>query len=121
MLHIPGFPKFCSSRNLTSGRNSGERKGQLEGYSSRQCAFDDLQRCANSRWLTGHDHNRNYNFSMWPDNVPTILCYFLAAFPSLKVSLHAYGINHMFTLLFKVKHLQTQHLINVSTIFRSSR
>ncbi len=33
-----------------------------------------------SRWLTdASDHNRNYNFSTWPDNVPTILCYFLAA------------------------------------------
>ncbi len=47
MLHIPGFPKFYSSRNLTSGRNNDERNGQLEGYSSRQCAFEDLQRCAN--------------------------------------------------------------------------
>ncbi len=30
--------------------------------------------------------NRNYNFSMWPDNVLTILYCFLAAIPSLKVS-----------------------------------
>ncbi len=29
MLHIPGFLKFCSSRNLTSGRNNSERNGQL--------------------------------------------------------------------------------------------
>ncbi len=42
--------------------------------------FEDLQRCAKSRWLTdGSDHNRNNNFLMWPDNVMTILCYFLAA------------------------------------------
>ncbi len=47
MLHIPGYPKFYSSRNLTSGKNNGERNGQLEGYSSRQCACEDLQRCAN--------------------------------------------------------------------------
>ncbi len=25
MLHIPGFLKLCSSRNLTNGRNNGER------------------------------------------------------------------------------------------------
>ncbi len=53
----------------------------------RQCDFENLQRCANSRWLTdGSDHNRNYNFSMWPDNDLSVLCYFLAAIPSLKVS-----------------------------------
>ncbi len=51
-MHITGLLKFCSSRNLTSGRNKGERTGHLEGYSSRQCAFEDLQRCATSRWLT---------------------------------------------------------------------
>ncbi len=33
---------------------------------------------------------------MWPDNDPSILCYFLAAIPPLKVSLHIYGIKHMF-------------------------
>ncbi len=80
MLHIGEFLKFCSS-HLTSGRNNGEINGPLEGYSARQCVFEDLQRCANSRWLTnGSDHNRNNN------NVLTILCYFLAAIPSLKVS-----------------------------------
>ncbi len=52
-----------------------------------------------SRWLTdGSDHNRNYNFSMRLDNVPTILCYFLVAISSLKLSEHVYGIKHMFTL-----------------------
>ncbi len=40
-----------------------------------------------SRWLTdGSDHNRNYTFSMWPDNDLSFLCYFLEAIPSLKVS-----------------------------------
>ncbi len=40
-----------------------------------------------SRWLTDRsDHNRNYNFSMWPDNVPTIICHFRAAIPSVEVS-----------------------------------
>ncbi len=68
MMHIPGFLKFCFSRNLTVGRNDGERNGQLEGYSTRQCVFEDLQRCANSKWLTnGSDHNRNNNSSLWPD------------------------------------------------------
>ncbi len=52
-----------------------------------QRPFEDIQRCADSRWLTdGPDNNRNYNLSMWPDNVPTILCYFFAAIPLLKVS-----------------------------------
>ncbi len=62
-------------------------KWKTEGYSARQGAFEDLQRCANSRWLTdGFDHNRIYNFSMWPDNVLTILCCFLASVSSRKVS-----------------------------------
>ncbi len=100
MLHIPGLLNLCSSRNLTSGRNNGERNGQPEGYSARQCDFEDLQRCANSRWLTeGSDHNTNYNFSMWLCNVLTIFCYFLAAIPLLKVSEQVYGIKHMFTYL----------------------
>ncbi len=47
MLHDPGFLKFCSSRNLTSGKDNGERNGQLEGYSGRQRTFEDLQRVAN--------------------------------------------------------------------------
>ncbi len=34
----------------------------------------------------GCEHNRNLNFSVWPDNGLAIPCYFLAAFPSLKVS-----------------------------------
>ncbi len=34
----------------------------------------------------GSDHNRNYNFSMLPDNDLSIPCYFLAAIPSLKMS-----------------------------------
>ncbi len=58
MLHIPGFLKLCSSRNPSSGRANGERNGQLEGRSARQCAFEDLQRCANSRlnvaWQCSH-------------------------------------------------------------------
>ncbi len=50
-------------------------------------SFDDLQRCANSRWLSdGSDHNSNKDSSMGPDNVLTALCYFLAALPKLKVS-----------------------------------
>ncbi len=86
MLHIPGLLKFCSSRNLTSGRN-GEGNGQLEGNFARQCDFEDAQRCANPSWLTdGSDHNRNYNFLMWPDSDLCMLCYFLAAISSLKVS-----------------------------------
>ncbi len=76
MVYIPGFLKFSSSRNLTSGRNNCERNEQLEGYSARQCDFEDLQWCADSRWLTnGSDHNRNYNFSMWPDNDLPILLF----------------------------------------------
>ncbi len=52
-----------------------------------------------SRWLTdGSDHNRNYNFSMWLDNVAAILCYFLVAIPLLKLSQHVYGIKHMLIL-----------------------
>ncbi len=84
---------------------NGERNGRPEGYSARQCAFEDLQRCADSRWLTdGLDHNTAYNFSMWPDNVLTILYYLLAAIPSLKNSLHAYEIKHkVFYFILKAK------------------
>ncbi len=58
------------------------KNGHLERNSARQCDFEDLQRCANSRWLTdGSDHNRNYDLSMWLDNDLSILCYFLATFP----------------------------------------
>ncbi len=73
---------YCVSEVLLFTKSSnGERNGQLEGYSARQCAFEDLQRCANSRRLTdGSDQSRNNDFLMWPDNVPTILCYFLAQF-----------------------------------------
>ncbi len=39
MLHIPEFLNFCSSRNLTSGRNNGRRNGQWEGYSTGQYVF----------------------------------------------------------------------------------
>ncbi len=82
MLHIPGFLKFCSPRNLTSRGNR-----QREGFSAMQRVFENLQRCANSSWQTdGPDHNRNNNSSMWPDNVLTVLCYSLAALPTLKVS-----------------------------------
>ncbi len=50
-------------------------------------SFEDLQRCANSRWLTGgSNHNSNNNTSVGPDNVLTVLCYLLAAIPKLKVS-----------------------------------
>ncbi len=77
MLHVQGFLKFLN----------GEGNGKLEGYSAGQCDFEDLQRCANSRWLTdGSDHSSNYNFSVWSDDDLSILCYFLAAIPSLKVS-----------------------------------
>ncbi len=31
MICIPAFMKFCSSRNLTSGRNNDGRNGKLEG------------------------------------------------------------------------------------------
>ncbi len=87
MLHIPGFLKLCYSRNLTSGRNNCERNVQLEGNSTTQRVFQELQRWANLRWLTKRsDHNRNYNFWMWPDNVRSIFCYFLAVIPSLNVS-----------------------------------
>ncbi len=90
MIHIPGLLKFCSSRNLTSGKNYGERTGHLEGYSSRQCAIEDTQRCANSRWLTdGYEHNRNLNLSMWPDNVKTTLCYFVFCI-LIRVYLHLF-------------------------------
>ncbi len=67
--------KSCSPRNLTSGRNNGKINGPLEGYSARQCVLEDLQRCANWRWLTnGSDHNRNNNFSTWSDNVLLFPC-----------------------------------------------
>ncbi len=91
MLHIPGFLKFC-------GRNNGERNRQLEGYSARHCAFEE--RCANSRWLSnGSDHNITYNYFMWPDSILTILCYFLAAIPLLKVSFNVYVMKHVLTSL----------------------
>ncbi len=55
--------------------------------------FEDLQLCANSRWLAdGSDHDRNNDFLMWPNNVLTILGYVLAEIPSLKV---VYGITHV--------------------------
>ncbi len=55
-----------SSQNHTLGINNGKRSGQLGGYSSRQCSFEDHQRCANSRWLTdGSDHNRNCSAGEW--------------------------------------------------------
>ncbi len=58
-----------------------------EGFSARQCVCDELQRCADSRWLIdGSDHYRNNNSSMWPDNVLTVLGYSLAALPTLEVS-----------------------------------
>ncbi len=75
MLHIPGFLKFYSSRHLTSEKNNGKRNSELEGFSARQCTFDDFQRYANSRWLTeGTDHNRNNNFSMWPAHSLLVHC-----------------------------------------------
>ncbi len=56
-------------------------------HSVRQYIFEDLQRCANSRWLTdGSDHNSNNNSSMWPDNMLAVLSYFFAAIPTLNVS-----------------------------------
>ncbi len=83
MLHITMFLKFCPSRNLTSGRDIGERNGQA---TPRDNVLLKISNGAPmSRWLTnGPDHKRNYSFSVWPDNVPTILCYFFAAVPSLK-------------------------------------
>ncbi len=44
--------KHYSSRDLTSGRSNGERNGRLEGYTARQCNFEDPQRRGNSKWLT---------------------------------------------------------------------
>ncbi len=82
---IRGF--WSSSWNSISSRNNGGRNGQREGFFVRQCVFEDLQRCANSRWMTGgSDHNRNNKSSMWPDNILTILCYYLAALHTMKVS-----------------------------------
>ncbi len=38
-------------------------------------------------WLSDRsDHNRNSNFQMWSDNVLHIICYFLTAIASLRVS-----------------------------------
>ncbi len=75
-----GFLKFCASGN---GEN-----GQLEGHSTEQCISRDIQRCTNSRWLTDvSKHNRNNHLSIRPDVVLPALCYFLAAIPTLKVSL----------------------------------
>ncbi len=77
---------YFFSRNRTSGMNNASWNGQPEGYCSRQCVFEDLQRWTTSRRLTdGSDYNRNNNSSMWPDNVLTVLCYFLAAISMLKV------------------------------------
>ncbi len=42
-----GVSEVLFFTNLTSGRNNGERNGLLEGYSARQCAFEDLQPCTN--------------------------------------------------------------------------
>ncbi len=69
MLAIPGFMKFCSTRNLTIGRNNGIWKANLRDNVFLMAA-----------------HNRNTNPPMWPDNVLTVFCYFLAAIPTLKVS-----------------------------------
>ncbi len=44
--------------------------------------FEDIKR----RTISRSDHNRDNNSSMWPDNVRTILCYFLAALKTLKIS-----------------------------------
>ncbi len=82
MLHILGILEFYSSRNVTCGRNNSGRNEQMKGFlEARHCVFEDLQRCANWRRLTdGSDHSRNINPSMWPNNVLTVLCYFLSAF-----------------------------------------
>ncbi len=96
MLHITGFLNLCSSRNLPSGRNNNGRNGQLEGYSARQCVFENLQRCANSRWLThGSDHTTNYDITSRCGQ--TILCYFLAAIPSLNIHVYLTYFKHGFS------------------------
>ncbi len=90
-LHTPGVLEFCASRNLTNG--------QLDGYSMEQ---GDIQSCTTSRWLTdGSDHNRKKNSSMWSDDVLSVLFYFLAAVPTLKVSLLCLRIIKLFLLSLK--------------------
>ncbi len=95
MLHIPGFRKFCSSRNLTSGRNNGERNEQLLETTPRDNA---LLKISNDAPIQDG----------WPtDPITTqivlsrcdlkMFWLFLAAILSLAISLYAYGIKHVFT------------------------
>ncbi len=118
MLHTPGFLTFCSPRNFPSGRSNVEWNGQPEGYCARQCVFEDLQRCANSRCLIdGSNHNRDNNL-MWPDNVLTIICCFLAAILWLKVSWYVYGIKHVFTYLLAWTATLKEYLERLSSQWR---
>ncbi len=39
---------------------------------------------------------------MWPNNVPAMFCYFLAAIPSLKVSYYVCGLKNVLSVLYKV-------------------
>ncbi len=82
-----GFPKICSLRNLKSGRNNGEKMDNWKA-TPRDNA---LLKSSNGAPIQGGcptDVNTTEikKVSMWPVNGLTILCYFLAAFPSLKVS-----------------------------------
>ncbi len=90
---------FTKSHKWTKQR----RKKWTTGILLRKTmCFEDLQRCGNSRRLTdGSVHNRNNNFPMWPDKILTILCYFLAAIHSVKVTLYVHKIKHLFTYLLK--------------------
>ncbi len=80
MLHIPGFLKFCSSRNLTSGGATVKEMDIWKATPRDNVLLEISNGAPISRWLTDEsDHNKNYNFSSWRDNVPTFLCCFLAA------------------------------------------
>ncbi len=69
MLHIPGFLCSVLHEILQVEKTTAEEMNNWKA-TSRDCVSEDLQRFANSRWLTdGSDQNRSINSRMWSDNV----------------------------------------------------
>ncbi len=87
MLRALGRLKFCLSQNLVSGKTTVWKMDNLKDNSKRKCISEDFQRCPDSRWLIeGYDHSRNKSSLMWPGSHLSVLCYFLVAIITLKVS-----------------------------------